>query len=387
MRIHVMSNRKRSSAQECFALLAVAMFAGQAAVCVAVPPGTVVESSNRVVITLHAPGRIASPILRVADVAELRGGDEALRQRIAALDLEDAPLAGEQTEITPRQIEFRLRVAGIDSQQVAIHGSAARVATLRASAGSGSAISHTARPKASALFASHSKLQPGTDAISDDSEIERAVLNAAQKCLSKQLPWPEENVVIQLAQPLPRKLLEQSLSAGTTCIAEMQTSVTPLGRVALRVTVTTHGQRTLEVPVQLDVRHFDEVVVTTKPVARGHVFSPADLEIGWQDVTLLSGYCTSLDQLVGQKAKRVLPESQLIRAVDVEPETRTAGPVLVKQRDRVKVSARSGALVVTIVGEAQQVGRAGEVIKIKNVDSNSVIYGRVLSATEVEITE
>lgn len=213
------------------------------------------------------------------------------------------------------------------------------------------------------------------------------MLDAAQKCLSKQLPWPQENVVVQLAQPLPRELRERTFSSAITCSAELRTHGTPLGRVALRVVVQASGQRTLDVPVQLDVRHFEDVVVTTRPVARGQVFSAADLKIGRQDVTFLSGYYTSLDQLVGQQAKRVLPESQLLRAVDFEPVSRVAGPPLVKRRDRVKASARSGVLLVTIVGEAQQDGRVGELIKIKNVDSNTFIYGRVVSATEVEITE
>lgn len=387
MKSRTTSDRKRPSAQKLCVLLAVAMFIGRVAECEAAPPNTVVESSNRIVITLRAPGRIASSILRVADVADLRGGDEAMRQRIAALDLEDATLAGAQTEITPLQIEFRLRVAGIDPQRVAIRGSTARVTTSPASAGSGLASSQVAEPRASALFASHSKLRSATDAASNDSEIERAVLDAAQKCLSKQLPWPDENVVVQLAQPLPRELRERTFSTAITVSAELRTPGTPLGRVALRVTIKAPGQRTLDVPVQLDVRHFEDVVVTTKPVTRGHVFSAADLKIGRQDVTLLSGYCTSLDQLVGQQAKRVFPESQLLRAVDVEPESRVAGPPLVKRRDRVKASARSGVLLVTIVGEAQQDGRVGELIKIKNVDSNTFIYGRVVSATEVEITE
>jgi flagella basal body P-ring formation protein FlgA len=368
-------------------LLSVAMLAGRETVVISAP----IEA---VVITLRPVVQYQSAVVRLADVAEITGGDDLLRNRIAALDLDDALLAGGQAEISSRQIEFRLRLAGIDPRIVEIRGSNVLVTASgrHASTPTGSAAVRSAERQDDASrsysrLASHSVARSTADEALDESGIVPAVMAAARECLSKQLPWPEENVVIQLAQPLPRKLLEQTVSAGTTCHAEMQTSVTPLGRVTLRVTVTTPGQRLLEVPVQLDVRHIDEVVVTTKPVARGHVFSPADLEIRRRDVTLISGYYTSLDQLVGQKAKRVLPQSQLIRAIDVEPETRTAGPVLVKQRDRVKVSARSGALVATIVGEAQQAGRAGEVIKIKNVDSNSMIYGRVLSATEVEITE
>jgi flagella basal body P-ring formation protein FlgA len=139
----------------------------------------------------------------------------------------------------------------------------------------------------------------------------------------------------------------------------------------------------------MDVRHYEEVVVTKKPIDRGHLFTLADFETRRQDVTNVSGYGTSPDQFVGQKAKRVFPESQVIRANDVETPTRSTAllPVVVKRRDRVTAFARSGSLSVTSIWEVQQDGRVGEVIKCKNIQSNKEVCGRVISATEVEATD
>jgi flagella basal body P-ring formation protein FlgA len=49
------------------------------------------------------------------------------------------------------------------------------------------------------------------------------------------------------------------------------------------------------------------------------------------------------------------------------------------------MTARVGALVVTALGEAQQDGRAGEVIRVENVDSKKVVRARVTGPGAVDI--
>ena len=77
----------------------------------------------------------------------------------------------------------------------------------------------------------------------------------------------------------------------------------------------------------------------------------------------------------------------MVRQADVETAARPSEPFLVKRRDRVKLIGRTELLLVTVVGEALQDGRVGEVIKVRNVDSNATVHGRVLNASEVEVTQ
>lgn len=394
MQTRVLTFRSLPPAAKRFALLAFALLIGRFDPVQAAPQVETIASANRVVITLHPKQRSSSKLVRVADVADISGGDDLLRKRIAALDLDEAPPTGGKTEISTRQIEFRLRLAGIDPQLVSIRGSnevvnkaAVRRDSLLASTAVRSGDTQETKSNSYALLASHSVVRPVADSVLEESEVLQAVMAAARKCLVKHLPWPEEKVGIQLAQTLPRELRELSMSVGTTFNADLRTAVTPVGRVALRLTVMSPDQQAREYPVQFDVRRFEDVVVALRPFDRGHVFSSTDLVIARQDVTSMSGYSTSVDQLVGQRAARVLSESQVIRAIDVQPTSGAAGPVLVKYRSRVKLFIRSGALMVTVVGEAQQDGRAGEIIRIKNVDSNHIMSGRVLSATEVEVID
>jgi len=378
------------------------------AACWAASPDTASDSSGRVVVMLRESARITSGVVRVIDVAELRGGSESLRDQIASLDLQDAPSKGKSAEVTARQIEFRLRVAGIEPRLVSIRGATVKItASNKASTSRSKSRDDDASTDAKISLASYAKLRASendnedqafrdkvstsraVDRDADQSEIEQVVINAAQKCLAKQLPWSEENIVIQLAQPLPRELSDRAFSDTAICTAEMRSPGTPIGRVTLRVVLKEAGKRTVDAPIQLDVRHYENVVVTKSAFDKGHQFSADDFELSWRDVTNLNGYRTSPDQFERQRAKRVFPESHIVRATDVEMPSRSSAqlPVLVKRRDRVTAFARSGALLVTSVWEALQDGRQGEVIKFKNILSSKEVYGRVLSATEVEATE
>lgn len=329
--------------------------------------GDAIAADGPVTITFRTPTHMISDVVRIGDVADVTGGAGPLRTRIAELDLDDAPQAGVIPNVTAQQVMFRLRLAGIDPQAVSLRGATS------------ASPSKPSDPRVPVKLVSQSKTQP------EVTSTEQAVLAAAVVCLKRQLPWSDESLDVQLAQPLPREL--QDAPASAVYLAEWRSAGTPQGRVALRIVRQAAGQKGLDVPVQFVVRHFEEIVVTTRPIARGELIVAADLEVARRDVTQQAGYCTTSDSLVGRKAKRILPAGYLLKAADVETPARTSEPPLVKRRDRVKVIARSGALVIEMSGEAQQDGRAGDVIKVRNISSNAVISARVLTAGEVEVVE
>jgi flagella basal body P-ring formation protein FlgA len=61
-------------------------------------------------------------------------------------------------------------------------------------------------------------------------------------------------------------------------------------------------------------------------------------------------------------------------------------PVLVQAREPVRLIARKGVLKVTVpVAEALQSGKKGQVIRVRNLQSNQVIAGVVVARGEVEV--
>jgi len=58
----------------------------------------------------------------------------------------------------------------------------------------------------------------------------------------------------------------------------------------------------------------------------------------------------------------------------------------VKRREQVKMVARVGGVSIEAMGEALQDGRLGDTIRLRNIESNANIQGRVTRLGEVEIS-
>ena len=143
---------------------------------------------------------------------------------------------------------------------------------------------------------------------------------------------------------------------------------------------------TIDVTLSLDVRHFDNVALTTKQLDRGHVISASDIYFDRRDVTELTDYCSNTKELVGTTTKRAVRALMPLRMVDVESTSRSENGIAIKRREQVKMVARVGVLVVSAMGEAQQDGKIGEVIRLKNLETNANVQGRITGPGEVEVS-
>lgn len=348
-----------------------------------VPSGSADRSrTDLVVVSIRPNVKTDSRVIRLVDVATVTGGDAAFRERIKQLDLEDGVAAGESLTILPPQIEFRMRLAGIDIDRVSIKGGGVRVTSNSGSISRGA--------QTIAGTSTHGgKLRREIDfsAISvDDGPLEHEIVQSAKDCILKKLPWAPEDVDIRLAQPVPAEIRQISSAAGYECAAEMRTSGPAVGRVQVRVIASAPQKPLFDVAVILDVRHFDRVVMTTKAIDRGHVLTATDLYADRCDVTELSDYCSKPGELIGATARRSVRALMPVRMSDVEGAVHSEGGILVKRRDHVKMVARVGVLSVAATGEALQEGRLGETIRLRNTESNATVQGRVTSAGEVEIS-
>ena len=81
-------------------------------------------------VELPAAKRVQQAHITIGDVSVLRGGDDPLRQRIAALDLAAFDAAESSLAISREQISFRIQLAGIDGRLFRVEG-AARVQVQR----------------------------------------------------------------------------------------------------------------------------------------------------------------------------------------------------------------------------------------------------------------
>jgi flagella basal body P-ring formation protein FlgA len=86
-----------------------------------------------------------------------------------------------------------------------------------------------------------------------------------------------------------------------------------------------------------------------------------------------------VDDLIGKVAVRTIRPNAIITENIVEtPQTIQKGSV-------VRLYIEANNFIIVTKGLAQEAGRIGEVIKIKNLDSKKVLYGKIINPEKVQI--
>jgi flagella basal body P-ring formation protein FlgA len=380
------------------------LLVGGGAYALSAPPQV---PNNGVVISLYPKCDVAGHEILVADVARVETTNAALKSQIESLDLTDAPASGEATTVSAKTIEFRLRMAGFDTRSFTFKGTQAevtaasktrrvrddRIEPVRATSyvPMRSTQFESSAPQLEVESPAPSKRSQVTEEIGGpDQSVEDAIVAAARKVVLEQLPWPVDDISFRLAQPLGRDAKLFNTGERYTCVAEeLRGNGPPVGRVNVDVTMKSDRQAPIEIAVALEVRHFETVVATARPVAKGRKIQKEDLYMHRWDVTAATDYTTQPDQLIGRTALRTLAAAQIVREKDLDKATETQAngdqAVRIKRADRVKILGRIGNLAVTVSGEAMQDGRLGDTIRVQNTESKSIVQGKIISAEEVEI--
>jgi flagellar basal body P-ring formation protein FlgA len=136
---------------------------------------------------------------------------------------------------------------------------------------------------------------------------------------------------------------------------------------------------TLYVPVEISVQ--GEVVVLTEALPRSTVLQPSHLRLERQDVgSLSSGYLTDPDSTRGMVLRRALQAGTLLTPQMVEP------PRLVQRGQRVTLLAENASVVVRVEGEALGNGARGDRVRVRNLSSDRIVEGLVLSHGTVGVS-
>jgi flagella basal body P-ring formation protein FlgA len=320
------------------------------------------------VVALNPEATVRAPCVLLKDLATFKGATSDLEKRVAALDVADAPAPGGSVIVSKEQVAFRLQLAGIDPRDFRMEGAAKAVVRSMANPGP---------------MTNMDGVLPVSLSSTESMLTERDFETAAQQYLSGRLPWPPEDVRIQLAQPPVLPTLKLSSGDQVRLNPELRPGGSLLGRVFVDIAVLVNGRQSALVPVALDVKRTQQLAVASRRIENGEVVSKENLYADRRVVTEPSQYLTCAECAGGKRAKRTIPAGQLLSRGDVE--ALPVSDLLVKQHDLVKLMARVGPLRVVALGEALQDGGAGQSIRVRNVDSKSIILGRVVDRSIVEV--
>lgn len=188
--------------------------------------------------------------------------------------------------------------------------------------------------------------------------------------------WQEPRLthkVFALPEDAPTAPCEQPLQTGSS-------GHDWKGYGRLRLTLTCDAPRwSVEVTSQATV--FIRAVAAAQIIERGQLITRAML--GYQEVPVTrqsAGLFNKVDEVVGLSAKR-RTRSQQVLTRDM-----LVAPWLVRRGERVTVVANQGDIHASTAGEAQQDGRLGMVIRVRNIASGKIIEAKVIGSGKVSST-
>ncbi len=126
---------------------------------------------------------------------------------------------------------------------------------------------------------------------------------------------------------------------------------------------------------------YGEVLVTTRPLARGDQITEDMVRLVERDLATLSrGYYDDIQLAIGQLAKRSMGSNTVLNPLMIE------APMLVKRGERVTLITGKPGFMIRSSGQAMADGGSGDLIRIKSNGSKRVVEGRVISQGVVKVT-
>jgi flagella basal body P-ring formation protein FlgA len=121
------------------------------------------------------------------------------------------------------------------------------------------------------------------------------------------------------------------------------------------------------------------IITAATPVKKGTILEAHHLQEAVLDISDIKDPGFSPDEFIGKKITRSISASTPITMSMVE-----SLPV-VHRGEKVKIVIQSGVMMLTATGLAHSDGKIDELIKVQNINSNKVIFGRVTAPGIVEV--
>lgn len=134
--------------------------------------------------------------------------------------------------------------------------------------------------------------------------------------------------------------------------------------------------------VELNGRAEVEVAmpVPVRRIRPGEIIEAADLTTVRLSLDRAgSGFISSVDALIGLSPRRQMPAGRLIQVGSV------GAPIVVQRNRPVTLVYEDGALVLAARGRALQEGGVGDVVRVMNIASSTIVTGTVTGAETVSV--
>jgi len=209
--------------------------------------------------------------------------------------------------------------------------------------------------------------------LADPNEITRLLISN----LSKSMPWKASEIEIRSIAGMK----ELSLSSDQS---ELRLSASPIlsGRKRIMAPFDiVQGSRTVRsLWITADVSVRAAVLTASRRIPAGKTLVSDDVGVTVTEIPdLRAHYARSPEDLAGMLSRRVFsPGDPLTREAFLEP-------FLVRHGDIVRLRLERNGIVVTSAGRAEQDGRLGQIIAVRNLNFSTIVKAQVTGRLEVRL--
>ena len=294
------------------------------------------------IIEILEKAEIQEDKIRLGEIAEIKGEDPELIQKLRAIVIGKAPLPAKSRQIDEDYIKIRLKQNGIDLSQIKLQG--------------------------------HKNIEVTRSFIEIPKEkIGKVVLDF----IYEKIPWERNKVRVKNIRVSHNVILPKG-KISYKVIPPKHTDF--LGTIALPVLFKADGSFQKKVWATADIEVLTEVVVTRRPLGRYQLITEEDIHLQEKDLANLpSNIIINCEEVLGKRTRRVINANVVLMAELIEL------PPLVKRGDVVMIIAKSDGLRISAIGAVKEKGHRGERIRVVNLDSKREIYARVLDSNTVKV--
>jgi flagella basal body P-ring formation protein FlgA len=302
-----------------------------------------VEAAEQLSIQLKEDAAITSGSIMLKDIADLTGNDSKQIELLSKVVLCPAPIFGETTILSRQQVRGLIQKA-------------------------------MNRAFAVEAFTGASAVQirvQGRQITSDDI----APLVKAQ--LMKSEIWNGSEISVRALENLPA--VELPPAEGEVRIASLE-SVLGKDNILVPVEVMCAGKGVRSFWIRAEIGIRAEVLAATKQITPGTTITEAFFEKKLVEIPdLRTEYLRNPEDALGRVARRGF------RAGEPLYTEALSEPVLVKSGEMIRLRLERKGIVITSMVKAEQAGRLGQVIRVRNLDFSAVLKAQVTGPAEVRM--
>lgn len=205
-------------------------------------------------------------------------------------------------------------------------------------------------------------------------EIEKGAVNY----LEKTLPWEKESLEINVYYegediPLPpgeKELIYKAIGGNKKA-----------GRIPMILEIRVNGHFQKKIRMNSRVLVSQQVIKTVRPVRKGDILSTDDIQVEsvkterpWKNAI------NKIDNALGFEAARSLSIGKILISNYIKK------PALGNRGDKILILAEKGGMKITAPGILKEDGYEDAMVRVLNMESKKIIYGRLVDSNTVKVS-